>query len=84
MKQKSLPVKQSQASLQQLEATNKTYKLRQKMNDNELSEILSISKVTLYTRLKRSNWKNTEILIIEYNTSPAFKKFVDSLKILSY
>lgn len=72
----------NQTTLEQLEATNKAYGLRQDMNDNELSALLKISKVTLYTRFKRNNWTNQEILFIEYHSNPEFKKTVDSLKIL--
>lgn len=69
-------------SVKQLDATNKTYLLRREMNDNELSSLLNISKVTLYTRLKRSNWTNPEILFIEYRSNLSFKKTVDSLNII--
>ena len=71
-----------QATNKQLEATNKAYRLRQTMNDNDLSKLLNISKVTLYTRLKKSNWTNPEILFIEYNANPKLKAFVSTLKIL--
>lgn len=55
-----------QATLEQLKSTDKVYKLREdpKTNDNDLSELLGISKVTLYTRLKISNWKKSEIALI--------------------
>ncbi len=55
-----------QATLEQLKSTDKVYKLREdpKTNDNDLSELLGISKVTLYTRLKVSNWKKSEIALI--------------------
>ena len=53
------------ASIEQLEATDKVYALRElSQNDNVLAESLGISKVTLYTRLKKSNWKKTEISLI--------------------
>lgn len=56
-----------QASIEQLEATNKAYELRQKsQNDNELAELLGMSKVTLYTRLRVSNWKKPEIALINH------------------
>ena len=56
-----------QASIEQLEATNKAYDLRQKaQNDNELAELLGMSKVTLYTRLRVSNWKKPEIALINH------------------
>ena len=55
-----------QATIEQLEATNKVYALRhQAQNDNELAEQLGISKVTLYTRLEVSNWKKPELALIE-------------------
>lgn len=58
--------KSEQATIEQLEATNKAYKLRhESQNDNVLAEQLGISKVTLYTRLKRSNWKKPELALIE-------------------
>lgn len=54
-------------SNQQLEATNKAYELRQEaQNDNELAETLGLSKVTLYTRLQKSNWKKTELALINF------------------
>ena len=50
------------ASIEQLETTDKVYKLReQDGNDNDLCALIGISKVTLYTRLKKSNWKKSEI-----------------------
>lgn len=55
-----------QATIEQLEATNKVYALRQAAdNDNVLAEQLGMSKVTLYTRLKQSNWKKPELALIE-------------------
>lgn len=55
-----------EATVKQLEATTKVYKLRQStQNDNELSEKLGMSKVTLYTRLRVSNWKKPELALIE-------------------
>lgn len=54
------------ATIKQIEATNKVYKLRQEsQNDNELAEKLGMSKVTLYTRLRVSNWKKPELALIE-------------------
>jgi transcriptional regulator of acetoin/glycerol metabolism len=55
-----------QATIEQLETTDKVYQLRQDetRNDNDLSELLGISKVTLYTRLKKSNWKKAEIALV--------------------
>lgn len=59
--------KKQQATVEQLKATNKVYLLRQKEgNDDELAEILGLSKVTLYTRLKLSNWKKPEIYFIDF------------------
>jgi hypothetical protein len=77
--------KTTQPTIQQLEATNKVYKLRQDPstgNDDKLSKLLNISKVTMYTRLKRSNWTNPEILFIEYLSNLKVKALVDSLNIL--
>lgn len=53
-----------QATNEQLKATDEVYKLRENRNDNELAELLGISKVTLYTRLRRSNWKKSELALI--------------------
>lgn len=51
---------------EQIEATNKAYALRREAaNDNVLSESIGIAKVTLYTRLRTSNWKKAEMLLIE-------------------
>ena len=50
----------------QLKATDAVYKLREEaQNDNDLAESLGISKVTLYTRLKKSNWKKPELALIK-------------------
>jgi len=58
--------KKTEPTVEQLEATNKVYSLRESAkNDNELAESLGISKVTLYTRLERSNWKKSELSLIE-------------------
>ena len=72
-----------QPSVKQLDATNKAYLLRRDMNDNDLSALLNMSKVTLYTRLRRNNWTNPEILFLEYRSNKEFKKTVDSLNILN-
>lgn len=56
-----------QPTTEQLETTDKVYKLRseESRNDNDLAEMLGISKVTLYTRLKVSNWKKAEIALVK-------------------
>ena len=65
-KSNSINMKNKQATVKQLEATNKVYSLRQdSLNDNDLAESLGLSKVTLYTRLKLSNWKKPELALIE-------------------
>lgn len=52
-------------TVEQLETTNKAYELRRgASNDNDLAEMLGMSKVTLYTRLRVSNWKKPEIALI--------------------
>lgn len=72
-----------QPTTEQLKATDKAYKLRERSkNDNILAKQLSLSKVTLYTRLKKSNWKNTEILFIEYLSNPTLFIEIQSLNIL--
>lgn len=74
----------SQATIQQIEATNKVYTLRANVpNDNELSKLLNISKVTLYTRLRHSLWTDTEIVFIEYLSNKEVKALIDSLDILN-
>lgn len=46
----------------QLETTTKVYALREKSkNDDELAKTIGIAKGTLYTRLKKNNWKAPEI-----------------------
>lgn len=51
-----------QPTIQQLEATNEVCKLRTAAkNDDVLAEELGMSKATMYTRLKVSNWKKPEI-----------------------
>jgi hypothetical protein len=73
----------SESTLVQIKATEKAYKLRRGVtNDNKLAEKLNISKVTLYTRFKKSNWKPQEILLIEYYSNDEFKKFVEDLNII--
>lgn len=53
-------------TIQQLETTDSAYLLRAKSpNDDLLCESFGISKVTLYTRLKTSNWKKSEIALIK-------------------
>lgn len=73
---------QKQASLEQLNATNKAYELRRDTDDRTLAKLLELSRVTLYARFKESNWQDKEILFIEYHTNLDFKKQVDRLKIL--
>ena len=70
-----------QPTIKQLQATDKVYLLRSQMNDDNLSELLQIAKGTLYTRLRKSNWSNREILFIEYQTNNSFRMIVDKLKI---
>lgn len=75
--------KQSQPSVQQLNATEKAYKLRHEFkNDDEFAKKLKLSKVTTYTRLKKSNWTNPEIIWIEYLFNPEFLLLVDGLNII--
>lgn len=54
-----------QATMQQLKATEKVYTLRDNGTDDDLAKLLGISKVTLYTRLKVSNWKVSELALID-------------------
>lgn len=59
---KSKPV-----SLKQLKATEAVIVLREKAtNDQELMTDLGLSKGTFYTRLKESNWKKSEIVLINF------------------
>jgi len=54
---------------EQIDATKQANELRKlAKNDNILAEDLGLSKVTLYTRLKNSNWKKSEIALIEILT----------------
>ena len=59
--------KTKQPSNLQLKATDAVYKLREDKtrNDNDLASLLGISKVTLYTRLEKSNWKKSELALIK-------------------
>lgn len=43
------------------EATNKVLKIRINKSDDEVCKIIAISKPTFYIRLKKQNWKTTEI-----------------------
>ena len=46
-------------------ATAKVHQLRRlAQNDFELAELIGMSKVTMYTRLKIENWKITEMALI--------------------
>lgn len=47
------------------DCTRKTEQLRFYKTDDEVCRIIGISKPTLYTRLKQSNWKISEIFLIE-------------------
>lgn len=47
------------------ECTNKVESLRYCKKDADIAKIIGISKPTLYTRLKRNNWKVSEIYLIE-------------------
>lgn len=71
-----------QPTVKQIKATNKVYKLRETMNDDLLSKLLKLSKVTLYTRLKKHNWTDAEILFVEYKSNTEFSNTIDSLGIL--
>lgn len=59
-------MKNKPATIEQLKTTDKAYVLREdpSRNDNKLAELLGISKVTLYTRLNKSNWKKSEIALV--------------------
>lgn len=51
----------------EFKTTNIVYSLRKKTaNDDILSDLIGISKVTLYTRLKLNNWKKSEMFFIKY------------------
>jgi hypothetical protein len=55
------------ATIQQLTTTDKAYSLRKlSKNDDIFSKEIGISKVTMYTRLQRSNWKTPEITQINH------------------
>lgn len=47
------------------ECTRKVELLRHNSTDEELAKKIGISKPTLYTRLKQSKWKVSEIFLIE-------------------
>lgn len=75
--------KNKQPTEKQIKATEKAYKLRQlSANDDVLSKRLNLSKVTFYTRLTSSNWKDTEILFIEYLYDPALFIQIQALEII--
>jgi len=44
-----------------IECTSKVLKLRHYRTDDQLCKDIGISKPTLYVRLKKNNWKLTEI-----------------------
>jgi hypothetical protein len=47
------------------DCTRKVERLRIYKTDDEVCKIIGISRPTLYTRLKQSNWKTAEIYLIE-------------------
>lgn len=47
------------------DTTRKVEQLRFYKTDDEVCKIIGISKNTLYTRLRQSNWKTSEIYLIE-------------------
>lgn len=69
-------------TIEQIRATNKVYELRKLMTDDKLSLKLGLTKKTIYKKLKSNNWRNSEILLIEYRYNENFKQTVDNLKIL--
>jgi hypothetical protein len=49
----------------QLEATNKVNRIRQHVTDQELSDMIGITKNTIYKRLRLiSGWKKSELVLI--------------------
>lgn len=71
-----------QPTTAQMSATRTCYELKGKCNSDTLADILGLSKATLYTRLKLSNWKQSEMLYLEYVNNPQLRKLVDKIKIL--
>lgn len=49
------------------EYVNKSFRIKnnEELNDNELAERIGISKVTMYTRFKTGEWKETEKALID-------------------
>jgi len=47
------------------DCTRKVEQMRYYKTDAEVCKIIGVSAPTLYTRLKRSNWKTAEIYLIE-------------------
>lgn len=47
------------------DTTRKIQQLRFYKTDFEICKIIGVSKPTLYTRIKQSNWKTSEIYLIE-------------------
>lgn len=45
-------------------ATKKILELRDEMTDEELAKTIGITKVTLYNRIRRGNWKKGELCLI--------------------
>lgn len=48
-----------------LETTSKVLRIRNLNTDDETAKIIGVSKNTMYSRLKKHNWKVTEISHIE-------------------
>lgn len=47
------------------EITSKIQRLRLSFTDDEVAKRIGISKPTLYVRIKRCNWKTSEVYLIE-------------------
>ena len=47
------------------DTTRKIEQIRFYKTDDDVCKIIGISKPTLYVRLKKSNWKTSEIYLIE-------------------
>lgn len=55
-----------QPTIEQLETTNRAYDLRKVIDtDEDLAELFGISKMTMYSRFRQSNWLKQEMYFID-------------------
>lgn len=64
-------------TISKLQTTLKANKIKLSNTDQETADIIGISKPTLYTRLKKHNWKKGEVQLINMYIDKEFYKKID-------